>query len=458
VIGVDRPSQSGGWFDPSTGTPAHACVSTRIQKSTENKSLIENSVVTADEIKLGFLLLQHLRVATRDRAVHKFNVIGRSTKGEFETWLGRDISPSDKQSVIWIWDELKRARLINATGTDLVNPDDWVVVSPKGMTISEGDFAAMFRDQPSAGSNQRLVDVVTGILQRAELNADLDRIAVAQDGSPLSFLMIDLDHFKSFNDTHGHGVGDEVLKAVAQTVARVVRRKGEVYRYGGEEISVILPNHALAEATAVAERIRNEIEAVRIEKVPDCHVTASLGVAAIPETSANKKDMVTDADRALYEAKDKGRNRVCCAAKTASGTPVQRKVPARLDGDLNLRVALQSGSRSWYLLYVENQTNVDVKVERISIERDGINLTEPALPKDEDNWVVPAKQTRPIGWRPQTNPGDSLVRLFSEEGILFSTWVNVVLRVSVGTERHDYQQKLAVRVFATNGDVKQIAG
>lgn len=105
--------------------------------------------MTAEEIKLGFLLLQHLRVATRDRAVHKFNVIGRSTRGEFEICLGRDISPSEKQSLIWIWDELKRARLINATGTDLVNPDDWVVVSPKGMTVSEGDFAAMFRDEPS---------------------------------------------------------------------------------------------------------------------------------------------------------------------------------------------------------------------------------------------------------------------------------------------------------------------
>ena len=415
--------------------------------------------MTADEIKLGFLLLQHLRVATRDRAVHKFNVIGRSTKGEFENWLGRDMSPSEKQSLIWIWDELKRERLINATGTDLVNPDDWVVVSPKGMTVSEGDFAAMFRDEPSdAGRNQRIVDAVTGILQRSELNADLDRITVAQDGSPVGFLMIDLDHFKSFNDTHGHGVGDEVLKAVAQAVARVVRGKGEVYRYGGEEISVILPNHALAEATAVAERIRNEIEAVRIETVPDCHVTASIGVAATPETSANKKDMVTDADRALYEAKDKGRNRVCCATKAVSGTHVQRKPAARLDGDLNLRVALQEGSRSWYLLYVENQTTVDVKVERISIEHDGINLTEPALPKGEDNWAVPAKQTRPIGWRPQTNPGDCLVRLYPEEGIHFSTWVNIVLRVSVGTERHDFQQKLAVRVFATNGDVKQIAG
>ncbi len=204
------------------------------------------------------------------------------------------------------------------------------------MTISEADFAAMFPDEPAgAGRNQRLVDAVMGIFQRAELDADLDRIAVEQgSGSPMSFLMIDLDHFKSFNDAYGHGVGDEVLKVVAQTVAMAVRGKGEAYRYGGEEISVILPNHVLGEASVVAERIRTEIESARVESIPDACVTASIGVAAIPQTSANKDDMLTDADRALYQAKDNGRNRVCCATKAASGTPVQRKTPARLDDDL----------------------------------------------------------------------------------------------------------------------------
>ena len=134
----------------------------------------DNSGVTPDEIKLGFLLLQHLRVATPNRPAHKFNVIGRSTRGEFESWLGRDISSTEKQSLIWIWDELKRARLISPTGTDLVNPDDWVVATPKGMTISESEFTAMFGDEPSnAGKSQRLLDAVTGIFQRAELDADL---------------------------------------------------------------------------------------------------------------------------------------------------------------------------------------------------------------------------------------------------------------------------------------------
>ena len=100
--------------------------------------------MTPEEIKLGYLLLEYLRISARDRAVHKFNVLGRSTKGEFEMWLRRDVLPDEKQTLIWLWDELKRSRLINATGTDLVNPDDWVIVSPKGLTITESEFAAMF--------------------------------------------------------------------------------------------------------------------------------------------------------------------------------------------------------------------------------------------------------------------------------------------------------------------------
>jgi diguanylate cyclase len=86
---------------------------------------------------------------------------------------------------------------------------------------------------------------ISGIFQRAELGADLDRIPAEQRGGlPNSFVMVDLGHFKTFNDTYGQGVGDEVLMATAQGVATVIRGKGEAYRYGEEEISVILPNHA----------------------------------------------------------------------------------------------------------------------------------------------------------------------------------------------------------------------
>jgi diguanylate cyclase (GGDEF)-like protein len=294
--------------------------------------------MTSDEIKLGYLLLKFLRVNARDRAIHKFNVIGRSRKGEFEFWLQRDVSSSEKQSLIWIWEELKRTRLINATGEDLVNPDDWVLVSPKGLTISEGEFAELFSDKPGdhGRMSERLIDAVTGIFQRGELNNDLGKIE-NREGSdpPLAFIMIDIDHFKEFNTIHGHPIADKVLRTVAQTVAAVVRGKGESYRYGGDELSVILPNHNLAEAQAVAERIRSEVETARIDSLPGICVTTTVGVASIPDTSENVTSMVADADRVLLEAKSRGRNRVYCASKETSGAPVTQEIEVTLGGDLS---------------------------------------------------------------------------------------------------------------------------
>ena len=183
--------------------------------------------VSPDEIKLGYLLLKFLRLSARDRPVNKFNVIGRSGRGEFEMWLQKDVLPNEKQTLIWVWDELKRARLISATGTDLVNPDDWAIVSPKGQTISESDFAALFTDESRERTETgKLIDAVTRIFQRGELDVDLAKIGDRKsDDLPVSFVMIDLDHFKTFNDKYGHAVGDEILRAVAQKIATVVREK-----------------------------------------------------------------------------------------------------------------------------------------------------------------------------------------------------------------------------------------
>jgi diguanylate cyclase (GGDEF)-like protein len=326
--------------------------------------------VSPDEIELGYLLLKFLRLSTRDRSVNKFNVIGRSGRGEFEMWLGKEVLPPEKQTLIWVWDELRRARLINATGADLVNPDDWVIVSPKGQTISESDFAAMFADESSERmATGRLIDAVTGLFQRGELDADLAKIRDQEsDDSPISFVMIDLDHFKAFNDSYGHTAGDEILRAVAEKIAAVVRGKGEAYRYGGEEISVILPNHSLVEASTVAERIRKEITSVRIASLPDCSVTASFGVATIPETSETIQTIAVDADRAMYEAKHSGRNRVRSAAKEESGVRVQPKAAIKPKNDL-FRVSFQTQSQGTLPTTTVKIMRVFGSIENISPSR-----------------------------------------------------------------------------------------
>jgi len=131
---------------------------------------------------------------------------------------------------------------------------------------------------------------------------------------PVSLVMIDIDHFKRFNDTYGHQSGDEVLRHVAQLTAGALRRSDAVARYGGEEFVVLLPEATLQDALAVAEKIRTEVErgALGVGGVlRPLQVTVSLGVAAFPSDAINGPDLVAAADRALYEAKNGGRNRVC---------------------------------------------------------------------------------------------------------------------------------------------------
>src|SRR5260370_21428606 len=202
-----------------------------------------------DEIPLAYSLLQYLRISASSRSVHKFNVIGRSGKGEFEQWLRRDLSGSEKETLSWIWDEFKRLRVINATGTDLVNPDSWILVSERGMSITESDLEKMLRDDTQSKPQQKRLDGLLGIPDRAEFDKDFANCCGQADGNrPLSLVMIDLDHFKSINDDFVHPAGDEVLRQAADACSRASQGQAEVYRYGGEEHAVLPPYHSFAEA------------------------------------------------------------------------------------------------------------------------------------------------------------------------------------------------------------------
>jgi diguanylate cyclase (GGDEF)-like protein len=127
--------------------------------------------------------------------------------------------------------------------------------------------------------------------------------------------MIDLDHFKRLNDTHGHQAGDEALRLVGALLRTQLRAQDSVARYGGEEFAVLLPETECAPAALVAERIREAIAQTRLSfHGKDIAITASVGVAGIPSGSiAQPSDLVGAADAALYSAKHQGRNRVACA-------------------------------------------------------------------------------------------------------------------------------------------------
>ena len=166
-------------------------------------------------------------------------------------------------------------------------------------------------------------DSLTRLRTRDALDTELPQAIsdAAKASHPLSLIMVDLDRFKSVNDTHGHPKGDSVLAGVAGALESIIEGKGQVYRYGGEEMLIVLPNHTVLEAVAVAERARRELESAEIAGLK---ITASFGVASFPDHGSNETDLVKGADDALYDAKNQGRNLV-----RAFGEPEPPKERAR---------------------------------------------------------------------------------------------------------------------------------
>jgi diguanylate cyclase (GGDEF)-like protein len=163
------------------------------------------------------------------------------------------------------------------------------------------------------------LDALTGIPNRGEFDKRFEEMLEARrkgDGnSNLGVLMIDVDHFKSFNDTHGHLAGDEVLKSVAQWMRDTVRPTDFLARYGGEEFAIILPNVNEIEAATVGERVRAAIEFGALEwEGTQLKVTASIGgaTADVRSQELSAKELIKAADVCLYESKEAGRNQVTC--------------------------------------------------------------------------------------------------------------------------------------------------
>jgi diguanylate cyclase (GGDEF)-like protein len=170
------------------------------------------------------------------------------------------------------------------------------------------------------GGMQRMAerDALTGLPNRRRLRAagEEERRRARRFGHPVAALMLDLDHFKLVNDRHGHGAGDDVLREVARRIQATVREIDVPARYGGEEFAVLLPETGLETAREAAERIRLAVMDAPIDtRKGPLSVTLSAGVAALdPRTGGDLGALFEAADRALYEAKATGRNRVAVAS------------------------------------------------------------------------------------------------------------------------------------------------
>lgn len=161
---------------------------------------------------------------------------------------------------------------------------------------------------------QSIRDPLTRLYNRRHLEDSLKRelARAARTGAAVYLLMLDIDHFKSFNDTYGHDAGDAVLRAFGRLLERQFRRSDLVCRYGGEEFTIVLLDSPAKEATAKAEQLLHSVSQMEVDHrdlIMD-PITTSIGIAAFPADGDNMEALIHAADRALYSAKLKGRNRI----------------------------------------------------------------------------------------------------------------------------------------------------
>jgi diguanylate cyclase (GGDEF)-like protein len=162
--------------------------------------------------------------------------------------------------------------------------------------------------------NQSIRDGLTNLFNRHFLEIALERELqrATRSGEPLAVLMIDVDHFKAFNDLFGHEAGDLVLRELAGCLQSTVRAEDIVCRYGGEEFVILLPEITRERAMEAAERLRQRVSMMRLELrgEPLRQISISVGLATYPDLASDAVDLLRMADRALYQAKRAGRNQV----------------------------------------------------------------------------------------------------------------------------------------------------
>jgi len=171
---------------------------------------------------------------------------------------------------------------------------------------------------------QSMIDSLTGLYNRTQLSELLAKEQARSNRRKHSYsiLMIDIDYFKRFNDTHGHQAGDELLKSVAGVFRSFVRSCDVAARYGGEEFLIMLTETGSSEALSCAEKIRAKVSELRARNAGS--ITVSIGVASFPENGADVEAVIHQADAALYRCKRGGRNRVLGAASSqAQTTPIE---------------------------------------------------------------------------------------------------------------------------------------
>jgi diguanylate cyclase (GGDEF)-like protein len=188
----------------------------------------------------------------------------------------------------------------------------YTVVEQTGMALSNLNLRAALREQS-------IRDPLTALYNRRYMEEILRQhlSRVTRSLHPLAIIMIDIDHFKSFNDQYGHTAGDLLLGQLGRFLQNNIRREDVACRYGGEEFLLIMPDATLEQAQLRAEYLRQEVKQLQVHDIDKSYtgITLSIGVAAYPQHGRNIDSVLRVADAALYRAKQQGRDRVVVAEK-----------------------------------------------------------------------------------------------------------------------------------------------
>ena len=292
----------------------------------EAKRGLETLYAALDNVDSGLLVLnKDLRAVYSNPVLHRMFKANSSSEIRENKPLYADMLASSAQAVAVNLEDYVARRLAWVRSGD-AKPMDLAMTDGTTMrchlaVLPDGGRMLIYSDVTDIVRNakelERLAttDGMTGIYNRRHFLtlADHEWTRSRRHGRPISFLMIDIDCFKSINDNFGHQVGDEMIVHLAY-LAHSCKREGDVLaRIGGEEFALLLPDTDLPEAQIVAERLRNEVAArslvVRSRSIP---ATVSIGVANLVSTMSDVSDLMKAADQALYDAKRAGRNRVFC--------------------------------------------------------------------------------------------------------------------------------------------------
>lgn len=293
------------------------------QGDVEIQRSIESYQGKIDEAACYKIYRRYLNEAVRDEAVKKISdkmqaaiseLAGmvseaRTSAGEYGDSLGT--VPAKLQSVSSLEDLGDIVATIVSDTKKMVEKNQDLEVQ----LVNSSKQVTELRNNLDTVKKEALTDGLTGLLNRKAFDKQIiESIAECKEfGTPLVFMLLDIDYFKKFNDTYGHQVGDQVLRLVARTLTDNVKGRDFAARYGGEEFAIILPDTPISAGLKVAEILRKSVESKEVvNKASNEHlgrITLSIGIAEYAP-GEEIPDLVKRADEALYQAKHAGRNRV----------------------------------------------------------------------------------------------------------------------------------------------------